>query len=98
MDPIMLEEIKELLKIYGGGGIKSIQRGTLGAVNVALQSTKYINISPVDLSKAVLFINSEYVDTNRHVEVALQSNRISIVNNEGTRLSVAFSWQVIEFK
>lgn len=103
MDPIMLEEIKELLTIYGGG-IKSIQRG---CQNIGVQgamtnpSPVTIPIANVDATSAILIANIEgqgRSSANINAPVGCQLTENSIVISFSTSGFFGFvSWQVIEF-
>ena len=116
MDAILYDAIK-----YNGGGINSLlNRGTVKSVQKGESASEisipkntndfysyYINISPVDLSKAILvsdFWNSNHSgeDIVELLSVVLENNRIHIklrninVSYDET-ITLYGAWQVIEF-
>lgn len=61
MDPITLDEIKELLTIYGGG-IKSVQRGRVsGTVGDSGRVQLSATLSPVDVSRSFFIVTSKLI-------------------------------------
>ena len=112
MDPIMLEEIKQLLSIYGGG-IKSVQRGN-AVLDLSVNTdggqekgSETINISPVDPEKSVLLIHAENQERNTDTvgvvkTITLNEDSIAFLLTSETYYAQwklnPLVWQVIEFK
>lgn len=96
MDPIMLEEIKQLLTIYGGG-IKSVQRGT---VKARLKMTTPVTIPIAKVNPELCDLNVFiYGDPEAELTYALdesgESITVSTTNSTGV-WDIGISWQVVE--
>lgn len=85
--------------LSAGSVVKSVQRGT--KVNFsASNGTQVTTISPVNLSKSVLIVNSVYNSNDSSTQSSgfylSNANTISCAANNGARY-VSIAWQVIEF-
>lgn len=112
MDPIMLEEIKQLLMIYWGG-IKSVQRGRVsGTVGDSGRVQLSATLSPVDVSRSFFIVTSAITNASNVTDRRFTDVTVSEFDGEtlsmyvrnikaasvGSSVQVVADWQVIEFK
>ena len=90
-----------LLSSLGGGGIKSIQRGT-AVVNAS--TTLNITVSAVDMGKSMLLIDKHQIigggstaSTGGTVAALTSTTNIQVVNSSAAG-DVLFSWQLVEYR
>ena len=115
-----LEELNEGIE-YNGGGInallsgrvvKRIQRGNSRIVTTDMRKSSYthtINISPIDTTKSVLLLESNFEtmhndsnDIGKTFTINLEANKITVgfnynIDNYYKSIVALFFWQVIEF-
>lgn len=83
----------------GGGGIKSVQRGTSGMGSSDNNVT--VSITAVNLSKSFLvFSNTTNDDDNRRsfVQGRFLSSSELIFNRNSSLNSLGLAWEVVEFE
>ena len=97
MDPIMLEEIKNLVTIYGGG-IKSVQRGTVKA-QLKMTTPVTIPIAKVNPELCDLHVFIYGNPEANYLTYALDESGESIIvstTNPMGAWDIGISWQVVE--
>lgn len=123
MDKIVYDRLDDLLSAieYNGGGInallsgrvvKRIQRGNSRIVTTEMRKSSYthtINISPIDTTKSVLLLESNFEtmhndsdDIGKTFTINLEANKITVgfnynIDNYYKSIVALFFWQVIEF-
>ena len=83
----------------GGGGIKSVQRGTSGMSN--LETSVTVNITAVNLSKSFLvFSNTTSDDDNLRsfVQGRLNATNSIFFNRRSSQNDLSIAWEVVEFE